>query len=108
MMMRGKYAAAAAVLAGTCEGAFAASPALDKADVAWMLVATILVLFMTIPGIALFTAAWPVKEHSFDSGAVIRHLLRLVGSLGGGRILTGIYRRQPLDRQLLSGLFEGH
>ena len=29
-MMRGKYAAAAAVLAGTCEGAFAASPALDK------------------------------------------------------------------------------
>ncbi|MEI3354541.1 MAG: hypothetical protein V8R49_06130 [Duodenibacillus massiliensis] len=34
MMMRGKDAAAAAVLAGTCEGAFAASPALDKADVA--------------------------------------------------------------------------
>ena len=54
MMMRGKYAAAAAVLAGTCESAFAAAPALDKADVAWMLVATILVLFMTIPGIALF------------------------------------------------------
>lgn len=62
MIMRGKYAAAAAVLAGTCEGAFAASPALDKADVAWMLVATILVLFMTIPGIALFYGGMAVKR----------------------------------------------
>lgn len=63
MMMRGKYAAAAAVLAGTCEGAFAASPALDKADVAWMLVATILVLFMTIPGIALFYGGMARKKN---------------------------------------------
>ena len=29
-------------------------PTLDKADTAWMMVSTILVLFMTIPGIALF------------------------------------------------------
>ena len=63
MMMRGKYAAAAAVLAGTCEGAFAATPALDKADVAWMLVATILVLFMTIPGIALFYGGMARKKN---------------------------------------------
>lgn len=63
MMMRGKYAAAATVLAGTCEGAFAASPALDKADVAWMLVATILVLFMTIPGIALFYGGMARKKN---------------------------------------------
>ena len=63
MMMRGKYAAAAAVLAGTCESAFAAAPALDKADVAWMLVATILVLFMTIPGIALFYGGMARKKN---------------------------------------------
>jgi Amt family ammonium transporter len=31
-------------------------PALDTGDTAWMLTATVLVLFMTIPGLALFYA----------------------------------------------------
>ena len=34
--------------------ALAAEASMDKADVVWMLVSTTLVLFMTIPGIALF------------------------------------------------------
>lgn len=42
---------AAAALA---PAALAAEASMDKADVVWMLVSTTLVLFMTIPGIALF------------------------------------------------------
>lgn len=41
-----------------------ASPAvLDKADTAWVLVASLLVLFMTIPGIALFYAGMVRKKN---------------------------------------------
>lgn len=46
----------------------AADAVMDKGDVAWMLVATTLVLFMTIPGIALFyggmarTSAAPLRS----------------------------------------------
>lgn len=50
-------------------GALAASSAafaedkLDKGDTAWMLAATVLVLFMTIPGIALFYAGMARKKN---------------------------------------------
>ena len=47
-----KLGAAASGLTASVS-AFAADT-LDKGDTAWMLVATVLVLFMTIPGIALF------------------------------------------------------
>lgn len=40
-----------------------AADAMDKADVAWMLVATTLVLFMTIPGIALFYGGMSRKKN---------------------------------------------
>ena len=36
------------------EPAAAAAPTVDKGDVAWMMTATLLVLFMTMPGLALF------------------------------------------------------
>ncbi|MEY3533043.1 MAG: hypothetical protein RI979_1067, partial [Pseudomonadota bacterium] len=32
----------------------AAAPVMDKGDVSWMMVSTVLVLFMTLPGLALF------------------------------------------------------
>ena len=38
------------------------APELNSGDTAWMLVATVLVLFMTIPGLSLFAAACPVEE----------------------------------------------
>src|ERR1044071_8844997 len=38
------------------QAAPAAAPKLDPADTAWMLTATVLVLFMTLPGLALFYA----------------------------------------------------
>lgn len=58
---------AAKALAGL--GAFAASASafaedtIDKGDTAWMLVATLLVLFMTLPGIALFYAGMARKKN---------------------------------------------
>src|SRR5690606_41744236 len=46
---------AAATEAATAEAATAEEAAtLDSGDTAWMLTATVLVLFMTIPGLALF------------------------------------------------------
>ena len=37
---------------------------LDKADTAWMIVASALVLLMT-PGLAFFTGEWSVRKMSF-------------------------------------------
>lgn len=56
-----KLAAASAGLTASVS-AFAADT-LDKGDTAWMLVATTLVLFMTIPGIALFYAGMARKKN---------------------------------------------
>lgn len=56
-----KLAAAASGLTASVS-AFAADT-LDKGDTAWMLVATTLVLFMTIPGIVLFYAGMARKKN---------------------------------------------
>lgn len=56
-----KLGAAASGLTASVS-AFAADT-LDKGDTAWMLVATVLVLFMTIPGIALFYAGMERKKN---------------------------------------------
>ena len=41
--------------------------AMNAADVSWMMVATPLVLFMTIPGIALFMPVWSVRKTFYPS-----------------------------------------
>lgn len=56
-----KLGAAASGLTASVS-AFAADT-LDKGDTAWMLVATVLVLFMTVPGIALFYAGMARKKN---------------------------------------------
>lgn len=56
-----KLGAAASGLTASVS-AFAADT-LDKGDTAWMLVATVLVLFMTIPGIAFFYAGMARKKN---------------------------------------------
>ena len=43
--------------------AFADTPAINAADTAWMIVATALVLMMTIPGLALFYAGMVRKKN---------------------------------------------
>jgi Amt family ammonium transporter len=47
-------APAAAVAAPAAEAAPAAAPVPNKGDAAWMMVATLLVILMTVPGLALF------------------------------------------------------
>jgi Amt family ammonium transporter len=46
--------AAADATAVATDAAAAAAPIIDKGDVAWMMTSSLLVLFMTIPGLALF------------------------------------------------------
>jgi ammonium transporter, Amt family len=46
--------AAVATAAAPAEAAPAAAPVADKGDVSWMLLATLLVIMMTVPGLALF------------------------------------------------------
>ena len=52
-----------AALSAAATPALAETAALDKADTAWVLVAALLVLFMTIPGIALFYAGMVRKKN---------------------------------------------
>ena len=53
----------ATLLSAVAAPAAFAADTIDKADVAWMLVATTLVLFMTIPGIALFYGGMSRKKN---------------------------------------------
>lgn len=52
-----------AALSAAATPALAETAALDKADTAWVLAAALLVLFMTIPGIALFYAGMVRKKN---------------------------------------------
>src|ERR1700684_1727209 len=45
---------AAAFAVAFASPAFAAAPAIDKGDTAWMLTSSLLVLMMIVPGLALF------------------------------------------------------
>src|SRR6478735_7940711 len=53
----------AAIIAGTATPAFAQASTINAADTAWMIVATALVLMMTIPGLALFYSGMVRKKN---------------------------------------------
>jgi Amt family ammonium transporter len=100
------FACALALLATP---AFAAPAKIDGADTAWMIVATGIVLMMTIPGLALFYAGMVRKKNilatmaqSLAATALVSVLWVIVGySLaftGDGAVLGG------LDRVLLRGM----
>jgi len=67
MLKSNRSAAFAAALTSVCVAfaspAFADTPKIDGADTAWMIVATALVLMMTIPGLALFYAGMVRKKN---------------------------------------------
>lgn len=72
--------------------ALAAESSMDKADVAWMLVSTTLVLFMTIPGIALFYGGMARKKNVLSILAqttVICCALTLVWFIAGYSLAFG-------------------
>ena len=75
--------------------------AMNVADVSWMMVATTLVLFMTIPGIALFYAGMVRKKNVLS--VVMHELCNLLldyDCLVCLRLLSRFYRRQLLYRRL--------
>lgn len=72
--------------------ALAAEASMDKADVVWMLVSTTLVLFMTIPGIALFYGGMARKKNVLSILAqttVICYALTLVWFAAGYSLAFG-------------------
>lgn len=79
-------------------------PVLDKADTAWIMIAGLLVLFMTIPGIALFYAGMVRKKNMLST------LAQSVAICGLMSILwyACLFRRHPLYRRSLQGLPFGH
>ena len=107
-LMRRGFAALATI--GLCLPALAlaeeaAAPVLDSGDTAWMLTSTALVLFMTIPGLALFyggmvrsknvlSVLWTVYGYSlaFDTTGMEQGVVNLSSFVGG------------LDKAFLSGV----
>lgn len=85
------------------------APTVDKGDVAWMMTATMLVIFMTIPGLALFYGGLvraknmlSVLMQVFMVFAVITILWCIYGyslAFGGGGLYIG-----TLDKIFLSGV----
>ncbi len=61
----GVFASAAALVVATPALAQADAPKLDSGDTAWMLVATALVLMMTVPGLVLFYGGMVRKKNVF-------------------------------------------
>ncbi len=74
-------------------GLVMAAPAVaDKADNAFMMICTALVLFMTIPGIALFYGGLiRGKNVSVDADAGDGDIRTGLYSLGGLRLLAGVW-----------------
>ena len=83
--------------------AFAETSDINAADTAWMIVATALVLMMTIPGLALFYSGMVRKKNVLATmaqslAAVDDHF----DSLGRVRLFAGVRRRRPLARHARS------
>ena len=79
-------AAAAAPAVAAPAAAAAAPPKIDTGDTAWMLTSSVLVLMMTIPGLALFYAGMVRKKNilatlaqSFAATALITVLWMVIG-----------------------------
>ena len=110
----GTVAAFAQEAAPAAAAAAPAAPALtvDKGDTAWMMISTVLVLLMTIPGLALFYGGLVRTKNMLSrADAGLHHHLRGHDHLGsvygyslaftaGGRRL----RRRPLQDVFLAGV----
>src|SRR3546814_20517163 len=75
-------AAGALALLASAGSAFAAdAPVLDSGNTAWMLTSTALVLFMTIPGLALFYGGMVRKKNVVTISAQTFALIGLISIL---------------------------
>lgn len=92
----------------------AEKPKVDRGDTAWMLVATALVLMMTIPGLALFYGGMVRKKnvlatmmHSLSAAAVVTVVWVVIGyslAFGNGASEGLIPYIGGFDRVMLSGI----
>jgi len=94
-------ASLSAPLSALAQAATPAAPKIDSGDTAWMLVSTVLVLMMTIPGLALFYAGMVRKKNilatlaqSFGATCVITVLWMVIGYsiafTGSGKLVGGV------------------
>jgi len=60
----------------------AAAEGLDTGDTSWLLTSTALVLFMTLPGLALFYAGLVRSKNAVSVNAVFRNCLYRLNSMG--------------------------
>ena len=79
------FVAASALIGSTAES-LAATPKIDSGDTAWMLTSSVLVLMMTIPGLALFYGGMVRKKNilatlaqSFGATCIITVLWMIIG-----------------------------
>jgi Amt family ammonium transporter len=89
--------------------AFAATSAINPADTAWMIIATALVLMMTIPGLALFYSGMVRKKNVLatmaQSLAAVMIISILWAAFGYSLVFTGDGPwLGALDRLLLAGM----
>jgi Amt family ammonium transporter len=107
--LRGRMFWLAPLLLSGATPAWAQNAGIDGADTAWMLVATAIVLMMTLPGLALFYCGMVRKKNvlatmaqSFAAAAVVSLLWMIFGYglsfTGGGAYIGGF------DRIFLSGI----
>ncbi len=76
-----------------------AAPAVaDKADSAFMMICTALVLFMTIPGIALFYGGLIRAKNVLSMLTQVTVTLRWSVFMGGVRLFAGFWRRESFLR----------
>jgi Amt family ammonium transporter len=105
----GRIFGIAVACSGAASPAFAQTPKIDGADTAWMIVATGIVLMMTLPGLALFYAGMVRKKNvlatmvqSLAATALVSILWVIIGyslAFTGDGALIG-----TLDRFFLAGM----
>ena len=81
-------------LPALAQDAAAAAPTIDKGDTTWMLVSTILVIAMTIPGLALFYGGLVRAKNMLSVLMQVFATFAMIALLQGGR------RRQPVTQGL--------
>ncbi len=103
-------APAASAPAEAASAAAAPAPVPNKGDTAWMLISTLLVLLMTIPGLALFYGGLVrSEERAVGADAGDGDLLADRGAVGPVRLQPGLrYRGQQVHRRLRPAVHEGH
>ena len=102
-------APAEAAAADAAPAAAEAAPVVDKGDVAWMLVATLLVVFMAVPGLALFYGGLVRSKNMLSVLMQVMCVFSLIVVLwaiygyslafGGGGAFIGV-----LDKVMLAGV----